>query len=202
MSRDGLLPKKFSKIHPKFKTPSFATIMTGLLVGLPALVLDSDFVTDLTSIGTLFAFVLVCGGILVIPKQIKQKGRFKIPYINGKFIIPLIFILTIALIQYIRPDFFANFFSLHNNSAPDMSAFDVIRERLPYYIFSILFLLITVYSYLRNYSLIPVLGLLSCFYLMTELGVRNWERFVIWLVIGLVIYFGYSYKKSKLNKVD
>src|SRR5205085_12045333 len=82
MSRDGLLPKRFSTIHPKFKTPSFATIIAGMLVGIPALFLDSNFVTDLTSIGTLFAFVLVCGGILTLPREQRVKGRFRVPYIN------------------------------------------------------------------------------------------------------------------------
>jgi len=60
MSRDGLLPKRFSKVHPKFRTPSFATIVTGFVVAVPALFLNLTMVTDLCSIGTLFAFVLVC----------------------------------------------------------------------------------------------------------------------------------------------
>ncbi|MFX6315235.1 amino acid permease, partial [Acinetobacter baumannii] len=64
MSRDGLLPKKFASIHPKFHTPAFATIITGLLVGIPTLFVPSSLMTDLTSIGTLFAFVLVCFGVL------------------------------------------------------------------------------------------------------------------------------------------
>ena len=59
MSRDGLLPKRFSKVHPKFKTPSYATIVTGFVVAIPALFLNLTMVTDLCSIGTLFAFVLV-----------------------------------------------------------------------------------------------------------------------------------------------
>src|SRR6201986_3560989 len=81
MSRDGLLPKKFSKIHPKFKTPSFATIVTGFVVAVPALFLNLTVVTDLTSIGTLFAFVLVCGGVLLLPHEEAQKGRFHLPYV-------------------------------------------------------------------------------------------------------------------------
>jgi amino acid transporter len=59
MSRDGLLPRIFSKIHPKYGTPSFSTILTGCVVALPALFLNLDIVLALTSIGTLFAFVLV-----------------------------------------------------------------------------------------------------------------------------------------------
>jgi amino acid transporter len=66
MSRDGLLPKRFAKIHPKFNTPSFSTIVTGLLVGGGALFMNMATVTDLCSIGTLFAFVLVCAGEVAI----------------------------------------------------------------------------------------------------------------------------------------
>src|SRR6187397_2929592 len=66
MSRDGLLPKRFAKIHPKYKTPGFSTVMTGFLVGVPLLFLNFTLVTNLTSIGTLFAFVLVCGGVMMI----------------------------------------------------------------------------------------------------------------------------------------
>src|SRR6187401_2484614 len=74
MSRDGLLPPVFQKIHHKFKTPSFATIVTGLVVGVPILFTDKTFVLDFTSIATLFAFVLVCGGVLLIPRKVKVKG--------------------------------------------------------------------------------------------------------------------------------
>lgn len=69
MSRDGLLPKVFSTIHPKFKTPYFATIVTGFFVAIPALFMNLTEVTDLTSIGTLFAFALVCTGVLVLPRE-------------------------------------------------------------------------------------------------------------------------------------
>ena len=199
MSRDGLLPPKFGKIHPRFRTPSFSTIITGLLVGIPALFLDSAFVTDLCSIGTLFAFILVCGGILILPRREKEAGRFRVPYVNGKFIVPALFIASIIFVQFQFPEFFKNFFGLIDTDHPDYSAWDVFKERIPYFLFVILSVLITLYSYLRNLSLIPVFGLVSCFYLMTELGTLNWLRFVIWLVIGLVIYFLYSYKNSQLN---
>ncbi|MGB4845028.1 MAG: amino acid permease, partial [Ferruginibacter sp.] len=75
MSRDGLLPPAFQKIHKKFKTPSFATIVTGLVVGVPILFTDKTFVLDFTSIATLFAFVLVCGGVLFLPVKEKIPGR-------------------------------------------------------------------------------------------------------------------------------
>jgi APA family basic amino acid/polyamine antiporter len=201
MSHDGLLPKRFGKIHPKYKTPAFATIIAGLLVGIPSLFLDSDFVTDLTSIGTLFAFVLVCGGILVIPRQEKNdSGRFRMPYFNGKYIVPMLFFGIIFLVYVYFPDFFHNFFTLRDADHEELSKMAVLQMRIPYLIFFILCCLITLFSYLRSYSLIPVLGLVSCFYLMTELGTLNWLRFIIWLIIGMVIYFGFSYKNSKLNR--
>jgi amino acid transporter len=200
MSRDGLLPPKFAKIHPKFKTPSFSTILTGLVVGIPALFLDSALVTDLCSIGTLFAFILVCGGILVLPRKEKEAGRFQVPYINGKFIVPVLLLASVIFVQLQFPGFFKNFFGLIDTDHPEYSSLHVFRERIPYFAFVILTLLITLYSYLRNFSLIPVFGLLSCFYLMTELGTLNWLRFIIWLVIGLVIYFFYGQHNSKLAK--
>ncbi len=68
MSRDGLLPKAFGKVHKKYHTPYFSTIVTGILVAIPSLFMQSSRMTDLTSIGTLFAFVLVSGGVLLLPK--------------------------------------------------------------------------------------------------------------------------------------
>ncbi|WP_299284295.1 amino acid permease [uncultured Mucilaginibacter sp.] len=188
MSRDGLLPKAFSRIHPKYQTPSFATIVTGFVVAVPALFLNLTEVTDLTSIGTLFAFVLVCGGVLLLPKEDKasegEHKKFKIPYVNSKYIVPVLFL--VGLVVMWKP-----FVALFHYTGD--------HDKLPYFLFIGLSAVITVLSFLKNLSLIPVLGLISCFYLMTELGYTNWLRFLIWLVIGLVIYFTYSYRHSKLN---
>jgi APA family basic amino acid/polyamine antiporter len=200
MSRDGLLPPRFSKLHPKFHTPSFATIITGLVVGIPSLFLDSALVTDLCSIGTLFAFVLVCGGILVLPRTEKHVGRFQVPYVNSKYIIPVLLIVAIVFTQFQFPDFFKNFFGMIDSSQPNLTKWEVMRERLPYFAFTFLVLGIAIAGFVKNYSLIPVLGLISCFYLMTELGTTNWLRFIIWLIIGLIVYFNYSNKHSKLGK--
>ena len=192
MSRDGLLPKAFSRIHPKYKTPSFATIVTGFVVAIPALFMNLTEVTDLTSIGTLFAFVLVCSGVLLLPPdEFANDGRkrFKMPYINGKFIVP---VLTIVGFIF----FYKGIASIFDFS----QGWEIVREKLPYYLFIILAIGISITSFVKNLSLIPVLGLLSCSYLMTELGYTNWLRFLIWLAIGLVIYFTYSFKNSKLNK--
>ncbi|MGN6194222.1 MAG: amino acid permease [Ginsengibacter sp.] len=190
MSRDGLLPKAFSRIHSKYKTPSFATIITGLFVAVPALFLNLTEVTDLTSIGTLFAFVLVCGGVLLLPKREagEAEPKFKILYINSQFIVPVLFIVGVII-------FWKNFLGLFDFNA----GWAVFKDKLPFFLFIILSIALTIASFIKKLSLIPVLGLASCFYLMTELGFTNWMRFLIWLVIGLFIYFLYSRHHSRLN---
>jgi len=261
MSRDGLLPKAFSRIHPKYHTPAFATVITGFVVAIPALFMNLTEVTDLTSIGTLFAFVLVCGGVLLLPREEAVKGKFHLPYANGKYIVPLITIIILGSIVYFKPApqvemmqfkklrekpaiidalnageikaVYASVVKL-NTGTPTLAdsasqkkyfkdleedrfnsalraapiselkkyhiGFDGFLYNFPNYLFFILIIIIAVYSFLKNFSLIPVLGLMSCFYLMTELGYTNWLRFLIWLVIGLVIYFTYSYKNSVLGR--
>ncbi|MFD2147606.1 amino acid permease [Mucilaginibacter antarcticus] len=185
MSRDGLLPKAFSRIHPKYHTPSFATIITGIVVAVPALFMNLTEVTDLTSIGTLFAFVLVCGGVLLLPQEEAHKGRFKLPYFNSKFIVPVLFITGVIVFRTTIANLFSG---------------DAAHENFPMFLFLILAAVLTVLAFIKNLSLIPVLGLMSCFYLMTQLGYTNWLRFLVWLAIGLVVYFTYSYKNSKLGK--
>ena len=185
MSRDGLLPKIFSKLHPRFKTPSFSTILTGVLVAVPALFLNLSTVLSLTSIGTLFAFVLVCGGILVLQTmKDRPDSKFKVPYANGKFIIPALLAAAILIIAIYAPEHFTNIFT---------------RDGFPMLLFWIVAIIVTVYSFLRSYSIIPVMGLISCFYLMAQETYIVWIRFLAWLVIGLIIYFFYSYKHSKLS---
>ena len=96
MSRDGLLPKIFSRIHPKFHTPSFATIITGIVVAVPCLFMNLVMVTNLCSIGTLFAFVLVCAGVLKLQNDpTAPRGKFKTPYINAKYLAPLLIVASI-----------------------------------------------------------------------------------------------------------
>jgi basic amino acid/polyamine antiporter, APA family len=186
MSRDGLLPKIFSRIHPKYRTPSFSTVLTGFVVGIPALFMNLDVVIALTSIGTLFAFVLVCGGILVLQKSPNRPAsKFRVPEISGKYIIPVLFILSSALVIIYAPDHFKGLLE---------------KEGLPMLIFWIVATTVSVLSYIKDFSLIPVLGLLSCFYLMAQESHTNWYRFLIWLCIGLVIYFLYSRHNSKLGK--
>ena len=189
MSRDGLLPKAFSRIHPKYKTPSFATIVTGFVVAVPALFMNLTEVTDLTSIGTLFAFVLVCAGVLVLEEDMEARpGRFRIPYINSKYIVPGLTLAAFIVFWVPLVKLFVYTGDWHN-----------YKNVLPYFLFIILVIVVSVLCFLRNLSLIPVLGLLSCFYLMTELGYTNWLRFLLWLGLGLLIYFTYSFKNSRLN---
>ncbi len=188
MSRDGLLPKRFSKVHPKYKTPAFATIVTGFLVGIPAMFLPSSIMTDLTSIGTLFAFVLVCLGVLLLPKlqgESVSTGKFKLPYINGQFILPII----VAAFMFLFRDRVA---------ASVTNLFNENHQEVLFLLFILIAVVIAVLTFIRKYSLIPVLGALSCMYLMIEIPVNSWLWFFIWMGIGLVIYFFYGYRRSKL----
>lgn len=262
MSRDGLLPAVFSRIHPVYKTPSFATIVTGFLVAIPSLFLNLTMVTNLCSIGTLFAFVLVCGGVLMLQHKTDiPRGRFRTPYLNAKYIIPVLFILGVSLslwynydktiafltnkpVAVAQADFVANldktevdlvkvyvlevdqgnlaefendldryisgldeseYAMLLNNVALDQdkkmtSGFALFKHKIPMWIFIMVCLWLTFLSFTKNLSLIPVLGVLSCLYMMAEIELKNWIGFGIWLAVGLVIYFTYSMKNSKLNK--
>jgi amino acid transporter len=195
MSRDGLLPPAFAKIHPRFQTPSFSTIATGVAVGIPILFLNLQEVTDLTSIGTLFAFVLVCGGMLVKPPQV-QPGGFRVPFYNGKYVIPILVIIGWLIAFWIFENSMNHFFAYEK--------WHLFKHKIPMILFIIVSTGIAILSFLKNLSAIPVLGLLTNFYLMSQLGWVSWIRFLGWLIVGLIIYFLYSYKKSKLhtNKVS
>jgi basic amino acid/polyamine antiporter, APA family len=130
MARDGLLPPSFARVHPRFRTPHVTTIFTGVAVGVTAMFTSIDEMVDLTNIGTLFAFILVCIGILIL--RARDPGR------RRPFRTPLV-------------------------------------------------------------PLVPILGVLSCAYLMMGLPWVTWVRFALWLVVGLVIYFAYGIKRSGLR---
>jgi APA family basic amino acid/polyamine antiporter len=131
MAKDGLLPPVAARVHPKYKTPHVTTIATAILVATAAALLPIGIVGELVSIGTLFAFVIVCGGVLVL--------RYTRPDIPRSFKTPLV-------------------------------------------------------------PFIPVMGILSCFYLMSGLPKDTWLRLLVWMGIGLVIYFTYGIRKSKLRR--
>ena len=131
MSLDGLLPKAFGAVHPRFKTPYKANLIILVLVGLFAAFIPGDIVGDMTSIGTLFAFMLVCAGVIILRKTNPELPRkFKTPFV----------------------------------------------------------------------PFVPLLGIAVCFLMILGLGWTNWLRLGVWLVIGLVIFFTYSQKNSRLNK--
>lgn len=190
MSRDGLLPKAFSRIHPKYRTPSFSTIMTGVLVGLPALFANLEEVINLSSIGTLFAFVLVCGGVLILDLDPNNQGKskFKIPYFNAQYVVGLSFLLAVYLFW---PDSLAEWSKSHVSGEAKADTWIMSM-------FFLSWLALAVASYWKKLSLIPVLGLLINLYLMTQMGSANWERFMYWCLVGVAIYFAYGYRKSKL----
>ncbi len=196
MSRDGLLPSAFSKLHSRFRTPSFATIVTGFIVALPTFFVNLSEVTDLTSIGTLFAFVLVSAGILLINNNhdLADK-RYKIPYLNSRlYLIPVwLIVLTAAYL-------------INRQDAPSVqSVFNIgniiklLRTDVPLIVFIIVAFFFSILSIIKKYSLIPVISVLANLYLMTGIGSHAWMRFGVWLLIGLIIYFIYGRKRSVLS---
>ena len=196
MARDGLLPPVFARVHPRFHTPSFATLVTGFFVAVPSLFLNMDLVVDLTSIGTLFAFALVCGGILIIDPYGQSEARFRVPYINGRFLVPLILAIGGALLLRYNGEQIHDF----TTNASFGNGYEGFRHQIPMIVFLISCVLLAVVTFQKKLSLLPVLGLLINLYLMTQLGISNWTLFFIWLLIGLGVYFGYGYANSKLSR--
>lgn len=191
MSRDGLLWKRFAKIHPKYKTPSFATIVTGVVVLIPALFFKMDFFVDLTSVGTFFAFILVCAGVLYMDHSgLSKKSKFKVPYVNGKYLVGIGFLIGL---------FFFNRYGGWERVDETHTFYKVVLHNSLIIIFWLTWLVLSVLSFKFNFSLLPVMGILVNLYLMSELGVSNWLIFALWLIAGLSIYFLYGYKNSKLN---
>jgi amino acid transporter len=193
MSRDGLLPPAFSRIHPKHKTPWFSTLVAGVLVAIPSLFMNLTEVTDLTSIGTLFAFILVSGGVLILQRDTGRKrgdGKsegFRVPYLDSRPYLMVIWLTVIVI-----------FWFAHRHDSITQLTKMVKVSGFPMVLFMAGAVVMTWLAVSRRLSLIPVLGLLTNFYLMAQLGTTNWLRFLIWLAIGLVIYFGYSRRHSRI----
>jgi len=132
MSRDGLLPEIFSRVHQRFRTPHVSTWVAGLFVAIPAGIFDIGTLADLSNIGTLFAFVLVSLGVLILRrKQPERRRAFRTPWV----------------------------------------------------------------------PVVPVAAIACCLVLMASLPLETWLRFVVWLVIGLVIYFAYSRHHSEFGRM-
>jgi APA family basic amino acid/polyamine antiporter len=186
MSRDGLLPKRFGKIHPKYQTPGFSTLLAGGMVAVIALFVESSLMTDLTSIGTLFAFVLVCAGVLMLPPKQKEPNKFNLPYINGRYIIPIVMII-----------FFVASWERIVSSVVHID--HESYQEILFLVFIVIALVITFYTIIKNFSTIPVMGMLCCLYLMIEIPARSWLVFFAWMALGLLVYFSYGYWKSNLS---
>jgi hypothetical protein len=165
------------------------------MVAIPALFMNLTEVTDLSVIGTLFAFTIVCAGVLVKDKEFAGQQRF-VPYINSRYIAPVLFVLIVGGLYYLNGEAIRNFFTDYTST--EEAAF---IHKIPYFVFMAFSLLMVVLCMAKRLSLIPVLGVMCCTYLMTELGITNWIRFAAWLVVGLVLYFAYGFWNSKLNKV-
>ncbi|MEC3881083.1 amino acid permease [Parapedobacter sp. 10938] len=192
MSRDGLLWKRFATIHPKYKTPSFATVVTGFMVAVPALFFKMDFFVDLTSVGTFFAFILVCSGVLYMDYSgISKQSKFKVPYINGRYLITASLLVAVYAVYLFGQDAVAEWRS--------MSLAEILEHKLLIIIFWLVWVVLCIMGYRHRFSLLPVAGILVNLYLMSQLGASNWFIFLVWLAIGLVVYFGYGYRHSKLN---
>jgi APA family basic amino acid/polyamine antiporter len=103
MARDGLLPKAFAKVHPKFRTPHVTTILTGVFVGVTAMFTSLDEMVNLTNIGTLFAFILICLGIIILRYKDPDRERpFRVPF--GPLLLPVLGIVScLGLIYYLPP---------------------------------------------------------------------------------------------------
>jgi basic amino acid/polyamine antiporter, APA family len=187
MSRDGLLPKAFAKVHPKYQTPYFSTIVSGILVAIPSLFMQASLMTDLTSIGTLFAFVLVSAGVLMLPRLTGTDDRrsFKLPYINGKLIVPVLFGVFVYLMWN------------RIQTAVGNLGEDSLQEIL-FLVYIVVGVVLSILTFIKNYSLIPILGVLFCAYLLIEIPAVSWMYFFGWMALGLLIYFMYGYRKSKL----
>jgi basic amino acid/polyamine antiporter, APA family len=190
MSRDGLLPRLFAAVHPRYKTPHVTTIWTGVFVAVCASFTALDEIIELTNIGTLFAFVLVCLGVVIL--RITDPGRprpFKMPWV------PLLPV-WLAILWFL-PGAFA--------AAADWGA------RAEYTVVLVISLCGVVFSLAGLKAIVTrtkvpewvrtefaLAGIASCVYLMRGLPAITWWRFIGWLALGLFIYAVYGARHSRL----
>jgi APA family basic amino acid/polyamine antiporter len=175
MARDGLLPKVFQKIHPRFRTPHISTILTGVFVASFAAVASIDEMVDLTNIGTLFAFILVCAGLIVLRIKDPERHRpFRVP--SGWRWAALMYVLFALGV----------FLAIKGLGLSWSRAWLVLAAGA------------IVFAVSRNY-IFPILGILGCLYLVYYLPATSWLRFTAWLNFGFVIYFAYGSVNSRLT---
>ncbi|MBL7964161.1 MAG: amino acid permease [Flavobacteriales bacterium] len=187
MSRDGLLPRRFGHLHRRFRTPAFATIVAGLLATLPSFWAPSGILTDLTSIGTLFAFTLVCAGVLVLPRPEATPGRFRMPHFDSRWLAPA---AMAAFLWFNGPRLWQ---MLGRLGEIDLGAGLLLT-------YTVLAVVLVAVASAQRMSFIPVMGVLTSAYLMVEIPAKSWVVFFFWMATGLVIYFGYGRLHSKLAK--
>lgn len=191
MSRDGLLPPAFGKVHPRFRTPHIATLLTGLVVAIPLFFSSLHAVVDMTSMGTLMAFAVVSSGVAYLHHKppAGYSPRFRVPKIPGRWPFVILLVSGIAASYFLHPTGWQALLDLSQGGA-------LWRYRVLLVVVSILSYFVIRY----NLSLLPILGTLSSLYLIIELDVENWIRLLLWLAIGMGLYFSYGYWHSALRK--
>lgn len=190
MSRDGLLPPVLGRVHPRFRTPHIATILTGFVVGLPLFFSSLHVVVDLTSMGTLMAFAIVSLGVAYLHHAPPPgyNPRFRVPKVPGRWLFLALVASGIAWAAALEPESLWNLFDFSQGG------------HLWRYRALLLLVLGMGYFIVRyNLSLLPMLGALSALYLIIELDIANWIRLGIWTAVGLALYFGYGYWRSALR---
>jgi APA family basic amino acid/polyamine antiporter len=191
MSRDGLLSERFSAIHPRYRTPSYATIVTAVVVIVTTLLVPAEGVLHLTSMGTLVAFAIVCGGVLKMQQDpARPPGKFRTPYINAKYVLPSMMLGSVILVGVYGGDWFYGLMDFRDWTRD--------QDKIPTYLFLVLSAVLSVVAVRRNLSLIPTLGLLFSGFMMAQIPFRSWMAFALWLLIGLGIYFGFGRSRSRL----
>jgi amino acid transporter len=174
MSRDGLLPARFGKLHPKYLVPGFSTILTGCLVGIPSLFMNLTEVTDLSSIGTLCAFLLVSLGIYFMdPHRVRPAQAFRIPYLPAKWWLPPITVMVLGAAIWSNPAGF---------SVASLNEWDAIRDRVPFFGFLIGLLALNVDCIKKERSLIPALAVAMTGYLKAGISLKEDGRLILSLV--------------------
>ena len=155
-------------------------------MGITDLFMDAAFVTDMCSIGTLFAFALVCAGIMILQHRSDlPTPKFKVPYINSRFGIPVL-LVGIAYLLFKNNAEGVNEFS---KTFTTQGGYEVWQHLIPTWLFYVALLAVCAIAWLRKYSLLPLLGVISCLYLLSTLGLVNWIRFIVWLIIGMPVSY-------------